>query len=313
MIRVRSLRIDYEGVTAVRDLDMHVAEGQIYGLVGPNGAGKTSTLRALAGVISPTYGDICIDGIDLDLQPREALGRVGFMPDFSPVYENLKVHEYLEVFAAAYFCPRRERLSRARHCVAKVRLEDKWDAMIHTLSRGMRQRLVLAKTLLHDPKVIILDEPASGLDPMARVEMRNVLKETALTGKTIIISSHILTELSDLCNSVGIMEKGVMVISGSIDEIRSRMGIANELVISISDMTSEMALRAVDLLKTSPQLGAALEASFGKIRFVFAGDDRDAAGLLAKLVYSGMPVTEFYLKKADVEDIFLRIGAKETS
>jgi ABC-2 type transport system ATP-binding protein len=313
MIQVKSLRVDYEGVTAVRDLDVVVSKGQIFGLVGPNGAGKTSTLKAIAGIITPTYGDIVIDGIDLDLDHQRAQRCVGFMPDFPPVYEQLTVGEYLEVFAAAYFCPRRERRDRTRFWARRVHLEEKWDATVQTLSRGMRQRLVLAKTLLHDPKVLLLDEPASGLDPIGRVEMRNILKEVAATGKTVIISSHILTELSDLCNAVGIMEQGVMVISGTVDEIRSRMGIMNELVIKIFDMSAEISARTVDLLKTSPMLGSLLEASSGRIRFAFSGQEQDVTGLLAKLVHSGVPVTEFYLKKADVEDIFLKIGPRETS
>jgi ABC-2 type transport system ATP-binding protein len=267
----------------------------------------------IAGIIAPTYGDVVIDGVDLDIDHQRALRCVGFMPDFPPVYEHLTVGEYLEVFAAAYFCPRRERLDRARHWVSRVHLDEKWDAVVQTLSRGMRQRLVLAKTLLHDPKVLLLDEPASGLDPIGRVEMRNVLKEVASAGKTVIISSHILTELSDLCNAVGIMEKGVMVVSGTVDDIRSRMGIASELVITISDMTAETLARAVELLKTSSLLGELLEESPGRIRFIFSGQESDVAGLLAKLVHSGVPVSGFYLKKADVEDIFMKIGARETS
>ncbi len=313
MIQVRSLRVDYEGVTAVRDLTVEVPEGQIFGLVGPNGAGKTSTLKAIAGIIAPTYGDVVIDGVDLDVDRQRALRYVGFMPDFPPVYEHLTVGEYLEVFAAAYFCPRGERLNRARSWVRRVHLDDKWDAAVQTLSRGMRQRLVLAKTLLPDPKVLLLDEPASGLDPIGRVEMRNILKEVALTGKTIVISSHILTELSDLCTAVGIMEKGSMVVSGTVEEIRSRMGITSELVLTISDITAETSAHTVDLLKTSPMLGAMLEASPGRFRFVFTGQEPDGAGLLAKLVHGGIPVTGFYLKKPDVEDIFLKIGARETS
>ncbi len=313
MIKVESLRVDYEGVIAVHDLSFQVSAGHIYGLVGPNGAGKTSTLKVMAGIFSPTYGDINIDGIDLDLSPQEALRRVGFMPDLTPVYENLKVWEYLEVFAAAYGCPRHERLARARLWAGRVRLLDKWDALIHTLSRGMRQRLVLAKTLLHDPKVLLLDEPASGLDPIGRAEMRDILKEVAAAGKAVVISSHILTELSDLCNAVGIMEKGRMVVSGTVEEIRARTGILSELVVRVCEMSPELREKAIAQMKSSELLAEVRDGAKGEICALFRGSEREASALLAGLVHSGIPVAEFIIKKADVEDIFLKIGVRETS
>src|SRR3989338_7359170 len=171
MISIRSLRIDYDNVNAVNDLIVEIGAGQIYGLVGPNGAGKTSTIKAIAGLIEPTYGEIKVAGIDIELEPQQALQVLGYMPDFSPVYEQLKVWEYLDVFAAAYLIGPGERLTKVKHWVERVNLQDKWDTFVRDLSRGMRQRLVLAKTLLHEPKVLILDEPASGLDPIARKEL----------------------------------------------------------------------------------------------------------------------------------------------
>lgn len=231
MIKARSLRIDYENVTAVNDIDLDIPAGQIYGLVGPNGAGKTSTLKALAGILEPTYGDIEINGFDLEIHPQKALLQMGFMPDFPPVYEQLTVGEYMQVFAAAFLIETPRRRTLAREWIERVDLQDKWDSLIKELSRGMRQRLVLAKTLLPDPPVILLDEPASGLDPIGRMEMRNIIKEMVNSNKAVVISSHILSELSDLCNAVGVMEKGRLVVSGSIESIRSRIGIKNELVI----------------------------------------------------------------------------------
>jgi ABC-2 type transport system ATP-binding protein len=313
MIKVRSLRIDYEGVTAVDDLSFDVAAGHIYGLVGPNGAGKTSTLKALAGVIPPTYGDIHLCGVDLEVYPKKAIRDVGYMPDFSPVYEHLKVWEYLDVFAAAYFCPRAERMLRAREWVSKVRLEDKWDALISTLSRGMRQRLVLAKTLLHDPRVVLLDEPASGLDPIGRVEMREVLKQIALSGKAVIISSHILTELSDMCQAVGIMEKGRMVVSGTVEEIRALTGMASELVVRISQPEGTSHEQCLNILRGSLHLKDVSQAGAGEFRAAFKGTEEESAGILSALVAAGVVVSEFSLRKADVQDIFLKIGARETS
>ncbi|MFA5261541.1 MAG: ABC transporter ATP-binding protein, partial [Candidatus Omnitrophota bacterium] len=223
MIKVESLRIDYDDVTAVHDLSLEVSPGEIFGLVGPNGAGKTSTLKALAGILEPTYGDIKISGYDLELAREKALMKVGYMPDFSPVYEHLKVWEYLDVFAAAYHIPASMRLKKIKHWVDKVNLGSKYGAYVRDLSRGMRQRLVLAKTLIPEPDVLLLDEPASGLDPIARKDMRDILKEAALAKKAIIISSHILSELSDFCNAVGIMQKGKLLVSGAIEDIRRRL------------------------------------------------------------------------------------------
>ena len=208
MINIKSLRVDYEGTNAVDDIDLHVQKGQIFGLVGPNGAGKTSTIKALAGVLEPTYGEINIDGKDMDLAQEEVLQNIGYMPDFPPVYENLRVWEYLDVFAAAYQIKKNARPEKITYWIDRVNLSNKTNAFIRDLSRGMRQRLVLAKTLLPDPDVLLLDEPASGLDPISRKNMRDIFKEVSAAGATILISSHILTELSDFCHAVGIMEKG---------------------------------------------------------------------------------------------------------
>ncbi|MDP2654231.1 MAG: ABC transporter ATP-binding protein [Candidatus Omnitrophota bacterium] len=313
MLVTKSLRVDYEDVTAVQDLSFEIKAGQIYGLVGPNGAGKTSTIKALAGIIEPTYGEISIAGHDLEFDHEQALQGIGFMPDFPPVYENLKVWEYLDVFAAAYLLPRSERITRCRYWIEQVNLSSKWDAFVRDLSRGMRQRLVLAKTLLHNPKVLLLDEPASGLDPIARMEFRKLLKNISSTGMTILISSHILTELSDFCNAVGIMEKGRMVVSGSIDEIRRHIGSKGQMFIRLANAEAGAQQRVFDTLKgyavvTEPQSGPS-----GEIRALFSGERKDSAHILAALVSQGVPVSDFYVKEADVEDIFFKIGAKEVS
>jgi ABC-2 type transport system ATP-binding protein len=315
MITVKSLRIDYDDLMAVCDLDLEVKPGQIFGLVGPNGAGKTSTIKALAGILEPTYGEIKIAGYDLDIDTQKALQLTGFMPDYPSLYENLKVWEYLDVFAAAYLIPRKERLGKVKFWVEKVNLSGKWDAFIRDLSRGMRQRLVLAKTLLPGPKVLLLDEPASGLDPIARREFRDLLKHVALEGEgmAILISSHILTELSDFCNAIGIMEKGRMVISGTLEDIRSSMKEQRLLIIRLTADDSMMK----DSLKNSLQASRAIldirESSPGIFQAHFTGDRPEAAVLLAGLIAKQIPVSDFYMKEADVEDIFFKIGAKEVS
>lgn len=313
MISVKSLRVDYENITAVADLSVEIPAGQIYGLVGPNGAGKTSTLKALAGILEPTYGEIKLNGFDLETNPKEAFSSLSFMPDFSPVYENLKVWEYLEVFAAAYLIPRSERINRARYWIEQVTLTEKWDTYIRDLSRGMRQRLVLAKTLLHDPKIMLLDEPASGLDPIGRIEMRDILKSQAEKGKTIIISSHILTELSDFCNAIGVMEKGKMVVSGTIDMIRATIGSKGQLIIHILNTSEQIRQLCLTLLTQSPVVSNVKAINQEAFHAVFLGDKKDAAALLESLVKQNIPVEQFFIKEANVEDIFFKIGAREVS
>lgn len=313
MIDVKSLRVDYEGVTAVLDLSLQVAKGHIYGLVGPNGAGKTSTIRALAGLLEPTYGEIKIDGVDLDLEPKRALGKIGFMPDFPPVYENLKVWEYLDVFAAAYLIPQEERLQRSREWVQKVNLLEKWDAYVRDLSRGMRQRLVLAKTLLHDPQVLLLDEPASGLDPAARLQLRSILKEVALLGKTIIISSHILPELSDFCDAVGIMERGRLITSGTIAEIRQQMGLKKGLRLRFWKFDEDIKKNFYDVIQRYAFVSNLRSVKEGEYLCDLAASEEEMAQLLNALLGKQLPLFEFAVKEADVEDIFFKVGAMTVS
>lgn len=313
MLQVSSLRIDYDDLNAVTDLDLTIQRGQIYGLVGPNGAGKTSTIKALAGILEPTYGEIKIDGIDLELNPQDALQRIGYMPDFPPVYENLKLWEYLDVFGAAYKIPARERLAKVKYWVEQVNLVDKWDSFIHTLSRGMRQRLILAKTLLHNPSVLLLDEPASGLDPIARKEMQEILTKIATQDKTILISSHILGELSDFCNAVGIMEKGRMIVSGSIEEIRARIGAKGTLIIRLSQENASMSEKLLKFLHNSQHASSVRQKTEIEFQAAFQGDDADASWLLDQLVKQGIPICHFYVHQDTVEDIFFKIGASQTS
>jgi len=313
VISVRSLRVDYEDVLAVCDISLEIRPGEIYGLVGPNGAGKTSTLKALANLLEPTYGEITIAGFDLETERQEALARIGFAADFPPVYENLKVWEYMEIFAAAYHIPAEHRLDKCHHWICRLQLEDKKDAVIRTLSRGMRQRLVIAMTLMHDPQIVLLDEPASGLDPAARLLLRNLIKDVAAGGAGVIISSHILTELSDLCTCVGIMEKGRLVVSGSLEDIRKQAGMKNEMVIEFSVTNNELKNRLLEILQASPLITDPREISPGKFRALTNADDSQAAGILRQLIDSALPVCRFHVKAANVEDIFFKIGAMSSS
>jgi ABC-2 type transport system ATP-binding protein len=310
MISVKSLRVDYENVVAVRDLDMDVSAGQVYGLLGPNGAGKTSTIKAIARIVEPTYGDIRVDGVDPELHPSEAWRRIGYMPDFPPVYDDLKVWEYLDVFAAAHLVPRSERRDRVRRWTERIDLAHKRDAKVGELSRGMKQRLVLAKTLLPEPKLLLLDEPASGMDPISRLQMRDLLREAADNGAAVIISSHVLSELDDLCDSMGVMEKGRMVASGTMDEIRAKIGSVNRIHVTLvpgGDLDGVVQALAA-------QEGIAdVVVENGGVYASFPGDEAKAAAILAELVRAEFPVVGFSIDREGLADLFLRIGAKESS
>ncbi len=213
-VETHDLRLDYGELTAVNNVSLKIASGEIYGLVGPNGAGKSSLLKMLANLIRPTYGEIFINAIDLAEDPWSVHRDVGYMPDLSPVAPELKVWEFLEFFAAAYDIPQNERKARVEECLAQVKMSEHRDAYGKSLSRGMTQRVVLAKTLIPQPKILLLDEPASGMDPIARINLKHILMDLRKQGVTSILSSHILTELGDMCTSLGIMHKGELVKTG---------------------------------------------------------------------------------------------------
>ena len=219
LVRTRNLTKRFKSTVAVDNLDLIVKEGDVFGLIGPNGAGKTTTLKMLATLIKPTFGDAWIAGYSLRTDAAEIRPLIGFMPDFFGLYEGMQVEEYLDFFAAAYRLDAKKRRKVVEEVLELTDLAYKREAMVDSLSRGMQQRLSLARVLIHDPKVLLLDEPASGLDPRARVEIRELLKELARMGKTIIISSHILHELRELCNKVGIVERGSLLTSGKVDEV----------------------------------------------------------------------------------------------
>jgi len=308
VIQVRNLRVDYDEVCAVRDLSLEVGPGEVFGLIGPNGAGKTTTLRALVGLLEPTYGDVIIGGYDLDQRREEAVGLTGFMPDSAPVYEDLTVWEFLDLFAASYGLPPERRNSAISKQLDLVDLAEKRNAMTAGLSRGMKQRLMLAKTLLPDPQVLLLDEPASGVDPNGRALLKDILKALGSAGKTIIISSHILSELSEFCTSVGIMQKGEMVVSGTVPEVAERvMGralVAMEVVggVDAAERVLSADLRVSGILWHD-----------GLCRFSFEGGADDASELLTALVSAGVGVASFSREKEDLEALFLKIGVREVS
>ncbi|MFG0258306.1 MAG: ABC transporter ATP-binding protein [Phycisphaerales bacterium JB043] len=308
MIRTRAMRVDYADVTAVHDLDLDIAPGEVFGLIGPNGAGKSSTIRVLATLQEPTHGRTWIKGIDVSEDPASARQIIGYMPDLAPVYDDLRCWEFLDLYAGSYFVPRRDRRRRINECLDAVGLNQKRDAMAGTLSRGMTQRLVLAKTILPDPQVLLLDEPASGLDPIARIQLRDLMLDLASQGKTIIVSSHILTELSEFCSSVGIMQKGKMMLSGRIDDVVRHMQPTLRISVRVLERSEELS----EHLQTLSPVGNVTPKN-GDLLFDFEGEEREAASLLASLIERGFPIVSFTEHKMGIEDIMIGIGASETS
>jgi ABC-2 type transport system ATP-binding protein len=308
MIETRDLRVDYDDVCAVSDLTLHIAAGEVYGLIGPNGAGKTSTLRTLVGLKEQTYGDVLLNGVDLSTHREEALRGVGFMPDAAPIYEELTVWEYLDLFAASYGIPKAERRSAIDKQIELVELTEKRNALTEGLSRGMKQRLLLAKTLLPDPQIALLDEPASGVDPHGRALLKNIMRRLGSEGKAVLISSHILTELSDFCTSVGIMEKGRMVVTGRVEEVAAQVLGRGQMwveVVAGEELCAEALGKRPDV--------SGIRQEGGTFSFTLDGGKEEASELLADLVGAGVRVASFGRRKEDLEEVFLKVGAREVS
>ncbi len=304
MIEVRHVCKAFKQFRAVWDLSFSIAPGDIFGFVGPNGAGKTTTMRMMATLLDPDYGDIIIDGVSVLDEPEMIRTIIGYMPDYIGVYEGVEIEEYLDFFAAAYRIPPARRKTLCNEIMEITELTDVRHKDVSTLSKGMRQRLCLAKTLVHDPKVLILDEPAAGLDPRARIELRLLLKELQKLGKTIIISSHILTELSDMCNSVGIIERGLLLKAGRIDEIlaEQRGAAGQKLKIRVLGAPDP----AVAVLKTLPDIGG-VEIEREHITFTFLQPEASNPGLMRELLARGVPLVSLAQESKNLEDIFLNV------
>jgi ABC-2 type transport system ATP-binding protein len=311
-IETRGLTRRFGKTTAVDNLNLQVPVGSLFGLIGPNGAGKTTTLRMLAGLLEPSAGEIVLNGHAANHDWRDLQRQIGYMPDFFGVYEDLLVWEYLDFFARCYDLPAARRRQMIDELLDLVDLAEKRDAYVQTLSRGMRQRLCLAHALVHDPQVLLLDEPASGLDPRARVEMRELLRELGTMGKTVVVSSHILTELAELCDSVGIIEKGHLVVSGSLDEIsrQAQRGRLLRLRVVSDQHQAQAALQA--LSEDGHHVGQVYEAN-GFLETEFLGDDEATADLLEALLAKGVRVMSFSEVSNDLEEIFLRLTKGEVA
>ena len=304
-IDLRSLRVDYGDFVAVNDLTLGVPAGEVFGLVGPNGAGKTSTFRVLATLMEPTYGEVYLDGVDVLEHPEAARRILGYMPDLAPVPSDLKVFEFLLYFAHAYQLGNSAmRRNKAIECLEKVALGQEADKWCRALSRGQTQRLVLAKTLLHDPQVLILDEPASGLDPLARRDLRMALRSLAQNGATVFVSSHILSELAEMCSSLCVMNRGQLLAAGTVDQVRTQLG-RTERKLTVKFIGD--AAPAARWLEEQPGVHE-LAQHLSEVHCGFRGDDSSQADLFAGLVARGFRVLAFEEKRSSFEDILVEVA-----
>lgn len=303
MIETVNLTKKYGSFTALNDLNLSVSEGTVFGFVGQNGAGKSTTFQILATLMSPTYGTAYVNGLDVTKEPAKVRGLIGYMPDFFGVYDQFKTEEYLNFYGGSYGLTVRERSKRIPELLDLVNLSHKRDSYVDLLSRGMKQRLCLARSLIHNPKVLILDEPASGLDPRARIEMREILKELKTMGKTIIISSHILPELAEMCDEIGVIDNGKLIADGTVSEIQVKLQQQKVIIVSI---TNEME-RTVRFFEEDPDVINVQRGPNGTVQFGYKGSDANQQALLKKAVMANIPLLSFKTVEKNLEDVFMEI------
>jgi ABC-2 type transport system ATP-binding protein len=294
---------------ALKELSLSIDEGAVFGFIGPNGAGKTTTMRILTTLLEPTSGEAWVAGCSIARDPRGVRRAVGYMPDFFGVYDDMKAWEYLDFFAATYGVPAAGRTTMVDDLLALVDLGHRRDDFVDSLSRGMKQRLCLARTLVHDPQVLILDEPASGLDPRARIEIRELLRELRAMGKTIFFSSHILSEVADVCTHIGVIEDGQLVAAGGIEEMRRRLQAHRTVRVHLlGDPTAAhellFGLKGVTNIRPASENG---ETRPDQLLFDFVGDDGALSAVLAALVGRELGVVSFAELPNDLEDVFLQV------
>jgi ABC-2 type transport system ATP-binding protein len=302
MIELTNFCKKYGDFTAVEGLTLKIEAGELFGCIGPNGAGKSTTIRFLATLLRATHGEGLVNGHSVNRDPLAVRRSVGYMPDNFGVYDGMKVWEFLDFFAVAYQIPRARRKQVIADCMELLDLTHKRDDYVNGLSRGMKQRLCLAKTLVHDPPVLILDEPTSGLDPRARLEVKALLKELRRMGKTILISSHILSELADCCTSIGIIERGQLLMHGPIDEVYRR--IQRNRIVEIRPLDNFD--RALSIVRSQPE---AIDVQVENLRITaeLASDDEQIARLLEQLLAAGVRLQSFAQKDPTLEDVFMLV------
>ena len=297
----------YGSLAALSGLDLTVNKGDLFGFIGSNGAGKTTTLRILSTFLAPSAGRAMILGHDVVRDADSVRHIIGYMPDFFGVYKDMEVTEYLDFFGACYKIPTAQREKTVNDVLELVGLSEKKGALIGALSRGMQQRLGLARVLIHDPQLLLLDEPASGLDPRARIEVMEILRELQRLGKTIIISSHILSELETICNRVAIIEKGKLIYSGPVQGVRDQMSTGRVVWVRVSSDQAQ----AIELLKQLPEVAEAAPLDHG-IKVTLANHDIDASIIAEALVRGGAKLTELREEELGLEEVFMRVTRGET-
>ncbi len=305
MIKVRNVSKRYRNVNALSDFTLDVPKGAIYGLIGPNGAGKTTLLRIFAALLTPSAGQVWFENVEISASPGVIQRKVGYMPDFFGVYPDLTSVEYLEFYAGIHGIPRQKRGQIVTDLLELVDLSSKRDALVETLSRGMKQRLCLARALVHDPEVLLLDEPASGLDPRARVELRELLRTLQGMGKTVIISSHILLELAEMCTDVAIVQGGRLIVAGNVEQVSRRLNGGRQLEIRVLDRVSDV----IEALKEQPDMSNIITSDGTLIQADFVGDDRALHRTLAELITRGLPIISFAPRSSGgrLEEVFMSI------
>ncbi|MEA0561731.1 MULTISPECIES: ABC transporter ATP-binding protein [Lysinibacillus] len=304
MIEIRDLTKRYGSFTALDHLNLSLEEGVVFGFVGANGAGKSTTFSILATLLSPTSGDALINGKSVVKEPKEVRKQIGYMPDFFGVYDQLKVDEYLDFYGASYGIQLAERQVLIPQLLELVNLTSKRYEYVDLLSRGMKQRLCLARALIHDPKVLILDEPASGLDPRARVEMRDILRNLKSMGKTILISSHILPELAEMCDEIGVIDNGKLIAHGNVAAIQAQLQGEKRIVLKITDRLEEV--RA--FLEEDPHVSSIdVIDNRLEIAFNYRGTNAEQIALLKKAMLADLPIYALNEEEKDLEDVFMAI------
>ena len=307
MLYLGNLSKSYGNFLAVNNLSLHVPKGDLFGFVGPNGAGKTTTIRMLCGLLKPNFGTIHINGYELRHQSEAVRRCIGYVPDFFGVYDNLKVKEYMEFYGSIYGINDSTIRKMTGDLLDLVNLADKQEVYVDTLSRGMKQRLCVARALLHNPQLLVLDEPSSGLDPRARVEMKELLMNLNSMGKTIIISSHILSDIAEMCNSVGIMNKGRLVTAGKMEDILNMGRNEHHLIIQVR---SEMD-KAVQHMRELPEVTVS-SVRENEIVINFSGNDEEVNRIMISLMQSGVLVGGFHREETNLETLFMQLtGAQQ--
>lgn len=302
MLKVEGLKKMYGRTAALDGLCMHVNAGALYGFVGPNGAGKTTTIKILTGLLLPDEGTVIVDGVDAMKEPEKVMDKIGYVPDFFGVYDNLKVWEYMELFSACGGLYGLNARKRTWELLEQVGLGEKSDYYVDGLSRGMKQRLCLARALIHNPPILVMDEPTSGLDPGTRYEFKEILKDLREQGKTVVISSHILSELAEVCTDIGIVEQGKMVLEGSINDILNQINVRSPLLITVCRNKEQ----ALNLLRDHPYVET-ITIRQNDILAGFTGEQEDEAMLLKQLIDAGVMVCGFVRERGSLESVFMQI------